>query len=220
MSTYLLINALIILFPLAATFDKRLEYYKKLKAVLFSILVVGIPFVLWDAFFTARGIWVFNPSHLLGLKVLGLPIEEVLFFVTVPYSCLFLYEAVKKYTKEGEFAFGTKMFAVLTVLFLAAALFFNSKTYTSIVLLACAITNLLAIWLKPSLPKSLNYWKFIALTFCLFIIFNYALTSIPVVVYNDLENTAIRILSIPIEDFFYNYSLLTLSLLAYQLKKK
>jgi hypothetical protein len=59
-----------------------------------------------------------------------------------------------------------------------------------------------------------------------FIIFNYLLTSIPIVSYNanaiwgadGLWNG--RFFTIPLEDFFYNFSMLSFYLLVYQVFKK
>jgi len=54
----------------------------------------------------------------------------------------------------------------------------------------------------------------------LFFVFNYLLTSIPIVIYNPYAITNIRILTIPIEDFFYNFSMLFLYLFFYLKSKK
>ena len=100
MSEYLLINLLIILFPLFLSFEKKIRYYKKLPAVFASIFVVGVVYVLWDATATYRGDWSFNPQFINGIKILFLPFEEILFFITVPYSAIFLYETAILYLPE------------------------------------------------------------------------------------------------------------------------
>lgn len=69
-----------------------------------SILVVGSIFIIWDVYFTKRGVWDFNRKYLIGLDIFGLPIEEILFFVCIPYACIFTYKSLK-YFKKGYIKF-------------------------------------------------------------------------------------------------------------------
>ena len=85
MSFYLFLNVMIIAFPLIFSLEKRwIKFYKKIKPILVSLLTVGIFFIVWDVFATSRDHWSFNPAYVNDIKLLGLPIEEILFFVTVP----------------------------------------------------------------------------------------------------------------------------------------
>jgi lycopene cyclase domain-containing protein len=220
MSTYLLINLLIICFPLMALFYPKIKFYKKLPNILISIILIGIPFILWDSIFTLKQIWAFNPQHLIGIYFLGLPIEEILFFITTPFSCLFVFESINVFLKEKKFIHGKKIIYLIALISLILLILFYSKTYTSIMMTVTILTIILIHLLKPSLFSSLNFFKFTLITFILFLIFNFLLTSIPIVVYNDFQNTGIRILSIPLEDAFYNFSYLTLTLLVYLKSKK
>ena len=69
MSTYLLINILIIFFPLILSFDKNLKFYKKVPFVLQSIAFISTAYIVWDVIATKRGDWAFNPEHLLGIDI-------------------------------------------------------------------------------------------------------------------------------------------------------
>src|SRR5918992_1588488 len=101
--TYLALNLFIIAVPLCYTTDKRTSYYRQLPAVGFSIAVVSTCYLVWDILVTARGEWSFNSRYLSGVQILNIPLEEVLFFITVPYSCLFLYEVVLYTAKDSSF---------------------------------------------------------------------------------------------------------------------
>ncbi|MBN2127128.1 MAG: lycopene cyclase domain-containing protein, partial [Candidatus Diapherotrites archaeon] len=124
MNTYLLINILIISFPLIALFYPKISYYKKIPSVLISIIVVGIPFILWDSFFTLKGIWAFSSEHISGIYFLGIPVEEALFFVTVPFSCLFVFESINTFLKEKEFIHGKKIISLIALISLILLSFF------------------------------------------------------------------------------------------------
>lgn len=79
------------------SFDKKVHFYKKWKFLFPAIGMVGLFFILWDEYFTKVGVWGFNPDYLMGWYVLDLPVEEMLFFFTVPYACVFTYECLKVY---------------------------------------------------------------------------------------------------------------------------
>ncbi len=59
------------------------------------------------------------------------------------------------------------------------------------------------------------YWLYIATTLAFFLLFNFILTSIPIVEYSNLAITGLRVTTIPIEDFMFNFSMLTLYLAVY-----
>ena len=83
MSEYLIINLSVLSIPLAFSFEKKLSFYKKLPAVLVSIIIVGFIYLTWDSISTIRNDWGFNDSYLIGIRFLHLPLEEILFFITV-----------------------------------------------------------------------------------------------------------------------------------------
>ena len=96
MSTYLLINILSIVVPLVASFHPKLKFHLYWKHVAYAIGITMIPFVLWDVYFTHQGYWGFNTYHLLGLYLFQLPLEEWMFFICIPYSCMFTHVTLEK----------------------------------------------------------------------------------------------------------------------------
>jgi lycopene cyclase domain-containing protein len=49
-----------------------------------------IPYLIWDVAFTKNGVWGFNPAYHGNVVILGLPLEEILFFAIIPYACVLL----------------------------------------------------------------------------------------------------------------------------------
>ncbi len=224
--SYLLIDVLIILFPLLLSYKWKFAYYKNFKALFPAIAVVGIGYILWDAIVTARGDWYFNYTYLSGIIILGLPIEEILFFVVVPYSCIFIYENLHYFLPDRQLPFNKIFYIIVSLLFFVAGLFFYHQDYTILALMSCAFFFLYATFFSPDILRSRNYWAYIGISMIPFLIFNYLLTSIPIVSYNP---TAIwggdglwngRFITIPFEDFFYNFSLLSFYLMVYIYLKK
>ena len=92
--TYLLINYFTIILPLLRSFEPRMRFWKKWKYYFPAIMFTAVFFLTWDYIKTSYGVWSFNDKYIIGLKFGVLPIEEILFFITVPYACTFIYEAV------------------------------------------------------------------------------------------------------------------------------
>lgn len=205
-----MLDAAVIFFPFILSFDKKVAFYKTWKALFLSMLIVGAGFIAWDVLFTKNGIWQFNPEYVCGVYFLNLPLEEILFFITVPYSTVFIYECIRVYFKNYYSDTITKgihwLFILANVAMLIAGF---SKTYT---LINSAIAILILLYIGSIVKwKQLNLF-YLAFTVCLipFAICNGVLTSWPILIYNDSQNLSIRMGTIPIEDLFYNFSMIIL----------
>jgi lycopene cyclase domain-containing protein len=210
MTTYLLIDLAIIGGPLLLTFLPWFRFYRRWRPLLIAILTVGLPFIIWDALVTALGHWAFNPRFVTGVKLFGLPVEECLFFVTVPYSCLFLYEQMITYLRDGSVKVNLRLFFWTALACFTGALLSFNKGYTFIVLLAAGLLLLSPLVYRERFFSSRLFWWWMLACVLLFCVFNFVLTALPVVVYNPNAILNIRVGTIPIEDFFYNFTLLTL----------
>lgn len=220
MSTYLVINLLIVLVPVLFSFEKKIRFYKKIPSYLISVFIISPVFILWDSLATSRGDWGFNPEHILTLSIYILPLEEVLFFITVPYSCLFIYETICFYIKPGEFNVSSKVSGIASFLLAVLAIVFIEQYYTATVLFFASSFIAICILFFPGLIKSKLYWITIAITFIPFLIFNFVLTYIPVVIYSNEAIWGLKLITIPLEDFFYSYSMISFWILVYSLREK
>ena len=57
------------------------SFSRNLRAVFAPPLLAAAFFTVCDSVAVRRGIWFFDENQILGIKVLGLPVEEVLFFL-------------------------------------------------------------------------------------------------------------------------------------------
>lgn len=219
MSTYLIINLLIIIFPLIMSFEGKVKYYKKYKYVFLSIIITAVPFLVWDSIAAHRGDWSFNASHVMEYRLMKLPAEEILFFITVPFSALFVYESLCIYLSQRELKISRGIFAAAGIILAVSGILFFSRYYTFTVLLFAGVILITTALFYPELLRSYTYWIFILLMYVPFLIFNYILTSLPVVEYSSDAILGFRILTIPAEDFVYSFSLLSLNLAVYLIIK-
>jgi lycopene cyclase domain-containing protein len=219
MFTYLLLNVLTIAGPLAYSFEKELCYVNKWKFLFPAITITGAFFLVWDAIFTHLGIWDFNPAFLTGYYLLNLPVEEWLFFVTVPFACVFIYETLNYFIKKDILKpYATAITVFLIGLFFLIAIFNIDKLYTFVNFLLTAV--FLAIHYAIFKNRFLGrfYTAYIVHLIPFFIV-NGILTSLPVVTYNNSENLGIRMGTIPIEDSIYSMLLLLMNITIYEYLK-
>jgi len=220
--TYLLIDLGCILIPFIASFYPEHPFYKEWKPFFLANFLVAIFFLIWDAEFTLNEIWGFNPDYLTGLYVFNLPIEEILFFVSIPYACVFTYFALKYLVKKNPLRKYAKILTMIFVVFLLiVGLFSLDKRYTSITFLLTAAYLIFKLIRKKDLSYHyLSY--FIILPF--FFLSNGILTGSfldsPIVWYNNDENLGIRMFTIPIEDTFYGMLLILMNIDLYEFFKK
>lgn len=216
MSFYLFLNILIIIIPLSLTFESKIRFYKKLPFLFFAILAAGIPYIIWDSIFESKGIWSFNSEFVLPIKLFGLPLEEILFFITVPYSILFIYETVKLYIEPKIYKIHAAFFIIAAAVFTLFGIIVLDKTYTSTVLFSASVSIAVISIFDRELLRNRIFLITILLSYLGFFLINYLLTSFPVVIYNENEILNIRITTIPAEDFIYSFSMISLQIFFYE----
>jgi lycopene cyclase domain-containing protein len=84
-----------IFFPFLLSFYPPLRFWRNFKALIFTLSILVIIFGAWDVFATWRRHWYFNSQGILGIKIINLPVEEWLFFIVIPFCCIFTWEALK-----------------------------------------------------------------------------------------------------------------------------
>ncbi len=217
---YLLINFLSVIFPLLLSFDSRVRYYKSWKYIWPGLLLTGIVFLVWDVVFTVKGVWYFNPNYILGVNFFRLPLEEILFFLTIPFSCIFIYACLNYYVKwqipDRVVRFLNILLMLISVVIL---LFYHNRLYT---LINFGTLFLLLVLLQfVCKVKWMNrFYLAYFVSLIPFYIVNGILTAVPIVSYNNAENLAIRVGTIPVEDHFYLMSLLLMNIAFFEYFKK
>ncbi len=222
--TYFIILAASLAGPLALSFDKKVAFYKNWKYLFPAMILPALLYIIWDFYFTAKGVWSFNEAYITGIKLYNLPVEEVLFFFIVPYCCLFIYECIKIYFPwlRNKKSADALLIIIATLLWLAG-IFFYTKWYTSSTFIATAVF-IAFIYAFRNRFKYFDAALFLA-AYCVmlipFLVVNGFLTAIPVVLYNNAENLGLRIYTIPFEDTFYGMLLILMNVVIYEgLKSK
>lgn len=222
---YLLLDIVSLSIPFLFSFHPKLKFYKLWKYFIPATFIMMAFFIPWDIIFTQNRIWGFNEKYLSGIQLGNLPLEEWLFFVCIPYACLFTIYAFKNLLPK--FSFSNKTTAIvyfsLQTLLIATLLYFYDRWYTAVnfgyaIVLLALVFNFKREVLNTFFPV------FLILLLPFFIV-NGLLTGSwideQVVWYNNSENLGIRIGTVPIEDSIYALSmLLTIFVLMEKFKEK
>lgn len=213
---YLLLNLVILLGPLLMSFEKQVRFVENWRYAFPAIALIAAPFLVWDALVTGRH-WRFNSAYTLDARIAGLPLEECLFFFTVPFAALFMWETIKFYFPAKQ---NSRLQYVGYILLLGAVrgiiLIIHGKEYTGLVLIALACAALLDLVLQTNLFAQTRLLIFLAALFLVTLIFNGYLTARPVVLYAEQYQLGVRLGTIPIEDFGYGFALVLLVTIIYE----
>lgn len=208
--TYSLILFLTVIICFIASYDRRILFNRYFGAFIKSAILVAIPFIAWDVWFAARGVWWFDTDYTLGIVIAGLPIEEWLFFICIPFSCVFTYFCFDKFFKWKWLSGFNNLIVFFSVIVCSViALLHYGKIYTLVTAMA-TITTLIylhfivrADWIgKASLVFTILMLGFFPV--------NGVLTGTglanPIVNYNPNDFLGIRMGTIPVEDAVYGYT--------------
>lgn len=222
---YLLLDLASLSVPFLFSFHPKLKFYKLWKYFFPATFIMMAFFIPWDILFTQNGIWGFNERYLSGINLGILPLEEWLFFICIPYACLFTIYAFKNLLPK--FSLSNKNTAIiyflLQTILITTLLYFYDKWYTAINFGFAIVLLALVFNYKR---EALNvFFPVFAIILIPFFIVNGFLTGSwiheEVVWYNNAENLGIRIGTVPIEDSIYALGmLLTVFILMEKFKEK
>lgn len=209
---YLLLNLAALIIPFIFSFHPKIKFYKQWKYFFPATFIMMAFFVSWDIIFTLNGFWGFNEKYLSGIKLLNLPLEEWLFFICIPYACIFTLYSIKNLLPKFRFSHKNTSiiyFSLQTIL-IVTLLYFYDRWYTAInFVYAILLLSLVYNYKREALTIFLPVFLILLIPF--FIINGFLTGSWineQVVWYNDAENLGVRIGTVPIEDSIYALSML------------
>jgi len=202
--------------PLVMSFEKNIFFFSKWRYALPAILIVAIPYIVWDALVTGSH-WWFNEKYTLDFRLAGLPIEEWLFFVTVPFAALFIWEVIAYHFPNRRL----EALRYLGYAFCLGALcgiffFIAGREYTGLMFISLGAAAIVDLILKTHIFLQARLLIYLFAITALILVFNGYLTVRPVVFYGDSYQLGLRIGTIPVEDLGYGYSLILFATILYE----
>ncbi len=215
--TYAILLAASIAIPLIRSFEKRVAFHRKWPHLFKGIFVMMLLFIPWDIIFTRMGVWSFNYSYVSGLYFLNLPVEEWLFFIVITYCVVFTYEVLRYFFPKFHFPKMAYAITVILGIFTASLAFlYADRIYTFIVMYLSSILLFWQIYTKSYKTWLTHFYLMYFVSLIPFFIVNGVLTSLPVVSYDNIENLAFRLGTVPFEDAFYFISMMFITIMVYE----
>lgn len=212
---YFFINLGAISIPFISGFDGRLRFDKQWRFLFPAMLLTMLVFIPWDMLKTYLAVWGFNPRYVSGFYIGNLPVEEWMFFIAIPYACLFTYHSLNYLVNKdylGKFA--DRITLVLAFVLLLIGLLNTGRLYTSVTFISTGAFLLLHRFVIRAGYMGRFYLMYLV-TLIPFFIVNGLLTGsfIPeeVVYYDDTQNLGIRLGTIPVEDMVYGLLMLLMN---------
>ena len=215
-SLYLLLDLLSLSVPFLVSFHPRLRLYREWPALFAAIFLAMIPYIIWDVYFTVHGYWGFNPTYLTGHYLFSLPLEEWLFFICIPYACVFTHLSLL----EINPGLGLPVLLTRRITFLLLGVFVLvgilnwDRAYTVVDMIFGIVILSVVQWRRPEMLSSF-FLTFLVMLIPFFVV-NGILTGTGIegniVWYNDQENLGVRLGTIPVEDSVYAFSMILLNL--------
>ncbi len=172
--------------------------------------LVAVPFITWDVWFTAMGVWWFNLEYTTGLVIAGLPFEEWLFFICIPFSCVFTYFCIDKFFNLKCLDGFNSIIVFVSLIAISVVGLLNADKMYTIVTAVITVLSLIYFHFIARIPWISRASFVFSILMIGFFSVNGVLTGTglesPIVNYNPEEFMGIRLLTIPIEDAVYGYS--------------
>lgn len=232
---YMLVNLGCLIVPFFAGFHPRLQFHKQWKRFFPAVAAMMCLFIPWDIYFTVNSIWGFNTEYTTGIFLLRLPIEEWLFFVCIPYACIFTYHCFQILMKQVPFEKALHLLAwALAITSLIVAFCFTGRWYTYTAHLLCGIILLVHLLRRTTWLTRFVFMYLVILP--AFIASNGILTGITfwkypflnhhpeniaekIVWYDNAHNLQVRLFSIPLDDIAYGLVMLLIPVTIYEVFK-
>jgi lycopene cyclase domain-containing protein len=92
----LLAGCLVVTAPLEVVL--RVRVYARWRRLLIALVPQLVVFLAWEAYAIAHSHWGYDRAQVLPVRIGGMPLEELLFFLVVPVCAVLALEAVRKVT--------------------------------------------------------------------------------------------------------------------------
>lgn len=201
---------------LTPVFYKKIRIPKISKAIP-TILISAFVFTIFDSLATGW-FWRFNENYVLGLNILKIPFEEILFLLNVSYAGLLIWKNWKEKFSKKEISKYRLLVVILGSLLAGFLSYQKDLFYTSFMMLGIVVVIVLDLFLKTNVFLQKRFHTFQLVVFLLIFICNFYLTARPVVIYSHFVKTNLKLLTIPFENFIFGFLLIAFTVILYEFK--
>jgi isorenieratene synthase len=203
---YLLFNVVVIVGPAVAARFPPTSFRHRWLPALAAAIIVAVPFIAWDILVTGRH-WSFNETYT-PIRLLGLPLGEWGFFLTVPLACSYTWEMLTGGVDPAPARRAAPVWITAAALLAGGVVaWLRGLEYTGFACAALAGASALDLLGGGRVLRHRRLGIFVAAVVGCTAVFNGYLTARPLVLYDTRYQLDLRVGTIPIEDFIYGLAL-------------
>ena len=94
---YLITLLIVLALSIAIHIHFKMDLFKKKQYLYIFVVFIIIGFI-WDYIGVLRGFWSYGNG--MGITTFNLPVEELLFYIVIPYFIIVVYRATRQNKKE------------------------------------------------------------------------------------------------------------------------
>ena len=216
---YFIFNIVVVSGPILASFERNLRFVQYWRQASMAVAVTAIPFIIWDIAVTGYH-WHFNETFTLPVRFLGLPPGEWLFFLTVPFAGLFVWQVLLYYRPGPPAQKSSAVWLAPLIFVVGSVLLMYGLEYTGLAILALVPVVVLDSVLGTGVLVNRNILPFDAFIVAAIALCNGYLTARPIVLYNEATMSGFRLGTIPVEDFAYGTALMLMATVLFERCKR
>ncbi len=216
---YLLINLALLLLSFMLVLDKKANPMRSWKHMAPAVLVSGVVFSGAAFVFNQFKISFFNPEYTVGVNILQLPIEEIMFHFVLAFAGLNIYVVLNAhFPKNNLEKFSLSISNLLLGVLIAMLFFAHSKLYC-VVTFSMLFVLLFYVEYVNKLRFTYKFYRayvVLLIPFCLLYMF---VGGLPILTYAIDKTINLTLGPIPFESFFYLMSVLLTSVYLFEVLK-
>ena len=197
---------------------KKIGLAKKWKALVNSIVIMSVIFVIIELMFLRVKVWWFNNDYITGIFVFkNIPLERFISFIIIPICCVLIYEhIIYKAPKLKLQSVSFWISVVLGTLALYFAITNTDRLYTFVYMILASTIILWQIFYGNHKAWLTHFYLMFLIALIPFTIINGLLTSLQIIAYNEQEIMTTNIYPIPAEDFIYFLVMIFMVIMLYE----
>ncbi len=184
-----------------------------------AVIISGVFFTVSALILSLFGVSVFNSDYVAGVRILDLPIEEILFHFILAFTGLNIYVVLNAhFPKNNLEKFSLSVSNLLLGILIAMIFFTHAKLY-SVITFSVLFLSLFYVEYVSKIRFMYKFYRAYAVMLVPFCLLYMLIGSLPIITYRVGETINLKLGAIPFEGFFYLMNILLVSVYLFEVVK-
>lgn len=215
--TYFLIDALLLLTAVFLLFSSgQWDFRGNGKFIILALFINVFVFSVPTEFLTRVKVIVFNPVYLSGIQLWELPVEELLFSLALPFCGFSIYIFLNNRFPANNLEKYSLAVSNIMMGICIAILYFGYHNLYTLITFFLLLIFILYVEYVNKIRFMYRFYRAYLVSLIPFYLVSTALTTLPVIQYNEKETLIFNVFHIPFESQFYYMGMLLLTIYLFE----